>query len=158
MHNLLNEDITMSDLGNAMKVALADTFVMMTQTWGFHVNVEGPHTYTYHKMFGKIYTELFEASDRIAEQIRGLDEYAPGSLKRFQDLTTLEEDVKIPLAHVMVERALASNLKVIVSLNQALEQAKIVNNEGVINLLGERLDVHAKWGWFLRATSKKDRA
>jgi len=152
------EEHTVSELGNSLKVALADTFVMMTQAWGCHWNVEGPDFKSLHDMFSDIYTDLQEAVDPLAENIRSLDEYAPGSLKRFSELTTIEEDVKIPTASNMVTRLLETNQKVIESLNQALEQAKVVNNEGVINFLGERLETHAKWGWFLRATGKKDRA
>ena len=154
----MNEDLTVSELGNSLKVALADTFVMMTQAWFYHVNVEGPNFKSLHDMFSGIYTDLQDAVDPIAEHIRALDEYAPLSLKRFLELTTLEEDVKIPTATNMVDRLLAANVKVIASLNQALEQAKVANDEGVINFLGARLETHAKHGWMLRATNKKDRA
>ena len=41
---------------------------------------------------------------------------------------------------------------------QALEQAKIANDEGLINFLGERLEVQGKHGWFLRASTKTNRA
>jgi hypothetical protein len=41
----------------------------------------------------------------------------------------------------MVDKLLASNLKLMDSLNQALEQAKVVNDEGVINFLGARLEI-----------------
>ena len=154
----MTEETEVSELGNSLKVALADTFVMMTQAWGFHWNVEGPQFKSLHDMFSGIYTDLQEAVDPLAEHIRALDEYAPGSLKRFLELTTLEEDVKIPTATNMVDKLLATNLKVIDSLNQALEQAKVVNDEGVVNFLGERLETHAKHGWMLRATNKKERA
>lgn len=154
----MNEDFTVSELGNSLKVALADTFVMMTQAWFYHWSVEGPDFRSLHEMFSEIYTDLQGAVDPLAENIRALDEYAPGSLKRFMELTTLEEDVKIPTATNMVIKLLDTNQKVITSLNEALEQAKVANNEGVINFLGERVEIHAKWSWFLRATSKKDRA
>jgi starvation-inducible DNA-binding protein len=154
----MTEVQTVSELGNSLKVALADTFVMMTQSWSFHWNVEGPDFKSLHDMFSLIYTDLQGAVDPLAEHIRSLDEYAPGSLKRFSELTTLEEDVKIPTASNMVTRLLETNQKVIQSLNQALEQAKVANNEGAVNFLGARLEIHAKWSWFLRATAKKDRA
>lgn len=154
----MTEEPEVSELGNSLKVTLADTFVMMTQAWSFHWNVEGPDFRSLHEMFSEIYTDLQGAVDPLAENIRSLDVYAPGSLKRFIELTTLEEDVKIPTAANMVLRLLETNQKVIISLNTALEQAKVENNEGVINFLGERLEIHAKWSWFLRATSKKDRA
>lgn len=154
----MTEEQSVSELGNSLKVALADTFVMMTQALGFHWDVEGPHFQSLHLMFGEIYQDLWAAVDPLAENIRALDEYAPGSLKRFQELTTIEEDVKIPTASNMVSRLLDTNQKVITSLNAALEQAKVTNNEGVINFLGERLEIHAKWSWFLRSTAKRDRA
>ena len=154
----MTEEQTVSELGNSLKVALADTFVMMTQAWSFHWNVEGPDFKSLHDMFSVIYTDLQGAVDPLAEHIRSLDEYAPGSLKRFSELTTLEEDVKIPTATNMVTRLLETNQKVIQSLNEALEQAKVANNEGAVNFLGARLEIHAKWSWFLRATAKKDRA
>jgi starvation-inducible DNA-binding protein len=152
------EEPEVSELGNSLKVALADTFVMMVQAQFYHWSVEGPHFQSLHDMFGKIYEDLWQAVDPLAENIRALDEYAPGSLKRFQELTTIEEDVRIPTASNMMIRLLDTNQKVIQSLNAALEQAKVSNNEGVINFLGERLEIHAKWSWFLRSTAKKDRA
>ena len=148
----------MSDLGNSMKVVLADTFGMFLKTWNFHWNVEGPNFAEYHKLFGDIYEELFGAVDAVAEQIRSLDEYSPGSYARFKELTTVEDEVKIPTATVMIEKLLATNDQVIASLNKAMEQAKIANNEGIVNFLGGRLEVHGKHGWFLRATSKRNRA
>ena len=148
----------MSDLGNSMKVVLADTFGMFLKTWNFHWNIEGPNFSEYHKLFGDIYEELFGAVDAVAEQIRSLDEYSPGSYARFKELTTVEDEVKIPTATVMIEKLLATNDQVIDSLNKAMEQAKIANNEGIVNFLGGRLELHGKHGWFLRATSKRNRA
>jgi starvation-inducible DNA-binding protein len=154
----VNIEDDMSELGNSLKVVLADTFGMFVNTWNFHWNVEGPNFYEYHKLFGQIYEELFEAIDTVAEQVRALDEYAPGSYSRFKELSTVDEETKIPTASNMIEKLLAANDKVIASLNAAMEQAKIANNEGVINFLGGRLEIHAKHGWFLRSTSKKNRA
>ena len=154
----MNIEGNMSDLGNSMKVVLADTFGMFLKTWNFHWNIEGPNFSEYHKLFGDIYEELFGAVDAVAEQIRSLDEYSPGSYARFKELTTVEDEVKIPTATVMIEKLLATNDQVIDSLNKAMEQAKIANNEGIVNFLGGRLELHGKHGWFLRATSTRNRA
>jgi hypothetical protein len=87
------------------------------------------------------------------------------SLLKFQEnedytteKATNEDDVKIPTAHNKVERLLATNVKVMESLNQALEQAKLANDEGNVNFLGGRLEIHAKHGWMLRSITKKQRA
>lgn len=154
----MQEDVIMSDLGNSLKVALADTFVLMVKAQGFHWNVEGPNFKEYHELFGMIYEDMWSAVDPLAEKIRTLDEYAPGSLKRFSELTTLEEDVKIPTASVMMERLYAANEQAIQSVQAALEQAQLAKDEGIVNFLGERLESHTKFRWFLKATSKKERA
>ena len=147
----------MSDLGNAMKVVLADTFGMFLNTWGFHWNCEGRDFYQYHKLFQKIYEELFEAVDDVAEHIRALDEYAPASYKRFQELTTVEEEVKIPTASAMIAKLSVANDQVIASIDAALEQAKLANDEGNVNFLGGRREAHTKHGWMLRSLTKANR-
>ena len=147
----------MSELGNAMKVVLADTFGMYLTSHGFHWNVEGRNFYQYHKLFQKIYEELFEAVDSIAEHIRALDEYAPFSYKRFQELSTVEDVVKIPVASAMMEQLIVANDQVTDSIRSALAQAKLANNEALVNFLGGRQEAHDKHGWMLRATTKTNR-
>lgn len=148
----------MSELGKELKIVLADTFMMYMMSHKFHINVEGADFYQYHQLFQNIYDELWKSIDAIAEQIRSIDEYAPFSLERFKELSTITDDAKIPTATVMIEKLLATNDQVIDSLNKAMEQAKIANNEGMVNFLGGRLEIHGKHGWFLRATSKRNRA
>lgn len=147
----------MSDLGNSLKIVLADTFGMYLITHGFHWNVEGRNFYQYHELFQKIYEELWESVDAIAEHIRALDEYAPASYTRFKELSTIEEEVKIPTAEKMVEKLLVANDHVIEGINKAIEQAKLAHDEGVVNFLGGRLEAHTKHGWMLRSTTKKNR-
>lgn len=147
----------MSELGQTMKVVLADTFVMYMIAHKFHFNVEGRDFYQYHEMYQKIYEELWNAVDGIAEHIRALDEYVPFNFSRLQELTTIEDDSKIPTASAMVERLLATNDRVIASIQSALEQVKIAGDSGIENYLGGRLEIHTKHGWFLRATGKKNR-
>jgi starvation-inducible DNA-binding protein len=153
----MTEDYKMSDLGNAMKIVLADTFVMYMITHKYHFNVEGRDFYEYHKMFQKIYEELWASIDDIAEKIRALDEYVPFNFGRLGELATVEDDNKIPTSAAMIDKLLETNDRVIESLKKAVEQAKIANDEGVVNFLGGRLEIHAKHGWFLRATTKRNR-
>jgi starvation-inducible DNA-binding protein len=147
----------MSDLGNSMKVVLADTFMMYMAAHKYHFNVEGRDFYQYHTLFQNIYDELWKSLDDIAEHIRSLDEYVPYSVGRFQELSKIEDDGKIPTAKAMVERLLEMNDQVTASLKDAVEKAKLANDEAMINFLGGRLEAHNKHGWFLRATTKTNR-
>jgi starvation-inducible DNA-binding protein len=148
----------MSELGTSLKVVLADTFVMYMMAHKYHFNVEGSDFFQLHDMFGQIYNDLWSSLDTTGEHIRAQDEYVPFNFGRLMELATWEDDNKIPTASGMIEKLLDANTQVIQSLNASLEQAKIANQEGVVNYLGARLEIHGKHGWMLRATGKKNRS
>ena len=144
----------MSQLGESLKVVLADTFALYLKTHFYHFNVEGEDFYEYHKFFNKLYDELFGAFDAIGEHIRTLDEYTPASLGRFKDLTNIEDATTIPSGIEMARQLLADNQKVIEALKNALNAANEADNQGTANFIQDRLDIHAKHGWMLRSTTK----
>ena len=86
----------MSQLGDAVRVTMADTFAMYLKTHNYHWNVEGENFYQYHEFFKNLYEELFAAVDVLAEEIRGLNEYAPGSFSRFSELSSIEDATTVP--------------------------------------------------------------
>ncbi len=57
-----------------------------------------------HELFEEQYTELAEAIDAIAEQIRTLGHFAPGSFKAYSKITSIEEEEDVPSAEVMVKK------------------------------------------------------
>ena len=58
---------------------LADSYTLYLMTHNFHWNVTGPMFNTLHTMFMGQYTEEWTALDQIAERIRALGHYAPGT-------------------------------------------------------------------------------
>ena len=145
----------MSKLGDNLKVVLADSFTFYLKTHYFHWNVEGPDFYEYHKLLNEIYDEVFEAVDGIAEHIRTLDEYAPGSYKRFQELSNIETIETIPDLKQMINILLKDNEVVMRSIVSAISEAgKDPMHKGIENFLQDRLDSHQKHQWMLRASSK----
>jgi len=144
----------MSQLGDALRVVLADTFALYLKTHNYHWNVEGENFFEYHKFFNKLYNELWEATDAIAEHIRTLNEYAPGSFSRFSELSSIEDALTIPRGVDMAYQLLQDNAVVIASIRNALTIADKDNQPGISNFLQDRLDAHAKNGWMLRSTTK----
>lgn len=145
----------MSVLGDKLKVVLADSFTFMLKSWYFHWNVEGPDFAQYHAFLGDLYLEVQGAVDPIAEHIRTLDEYAPGSYKRYQELSTIDTIETIPDARSMLSTLLADNEKIIKSISDALTVNFSGEQRGIENFLQDRLDIHQKHGWMLRALTKK---
>jgi starvation-inducible DNA-binding protein len=145
----------MSVVADKLKVVLADTFAMYLKTHNYHWNVEGADFPQYHSFFDGLYNELWSATDAIAEHIRALDEYSPGSFSRFSELTNIEDATTVPDARSMFSRLLADNEIVLNTLKEAYEAANDANEIGLSNFLQDRTDTHKKHGWMLRATSKK---
>lgn len=138
-----------------MKIVLANTYAMYFKAHGHHWNVEGKDFSQMHDFFSDIYEELFAGIDKIAEEIRALDEYAPYNMTELAKITTVTESNIFGTDVVkMLNDLLAANSSVIEALNTAHNLAESVNNRGLVNLIEERLDIHAKHGWMIRATSK----
>lgn len=148
----------MDELKIAMQRVLADTFLMYIKAHAYHWNVLGPDFKQYHDFFGTLYEELWNAVDPIAEHIRTLDEFAMGNLVNYANLGTVDlvKDELNPFpAEAMFMQLTVDNEKVIKSLKDAHELAETENNRGLINFIEERLDVHAKHGWMLKATIRQ---
>lgn len=148
------EEKQTDSLADALRVALATTFAFYLKTHNFHWNVEGENFSEYHKFLDDLYNEVWEAVDAIAEHIRTLDEYAPGSFGRYYQLSTISDEVNIPTAINMMRKLADDNQKVIATLQTAHDLAEKQNKKGIVNFLEERLDVHEKHGWMLRSFSK----
>jgi len=125
----------------------------------FHWNVEGPDFAQLHEFFGELYNEVYDNSiDRTAEYIRTLDDYSPGSFERFQELSEIKGQTKIPRARLMIEELLANNGQMLALLNQCFAEAEQENQQGIANFIAERIDAHGKHGWMLRSFLKDNRA
>ncbi len=120
----------------------------------FHWNVEGMFFAQLHDFFGDLYNEVWTAQDAIAEQIRAVRGYAPGSLQRMKDLSMIDDQIDVPDTSQMLSIAMADNEKVIQTITDAYRAAEAGGELGLANFLQDRLDVHKKHGWMLRATLK----
>jgi starvation-inducible DNA-binding protein len=146
-------------LADALKTLLATEYAFVIKAQQFHWNVEGPDFAQLHKFFGKIYEEVYKNSiDRTAEFIRILDDYTPGSFERFQELSQIKGQTKIPRARLMIEELLANNGQMLELLNQCFAEAEQENQQGIANFIAERLDAHGKHSWMLRSFLKDGRA
>jgi starvation-inducible DNA-binding protein len=145
----------MDELVTSMKIVLANTFAMYFKAHGHHWNVEGKDFSQLHDFFSNLYLELFAAADIIAEQIRALDDYAPYNMTELASTTTVKESNIYGVdVSGMVADLITANASVIEALNTAHKLADADGNRGLVNLIEERLDIHAKHAWMLRATSK----
>jgi starvation-inducible DNA-binding protein len=134
-----------------LSVLLADTAILYLKTHQFHWNVEGPMFNTLHQMFMEQYTEMWTALDVIAERIRSLGEYAPGSYKAFSQLSSMEECDSTPKAREMIAQLLKGHELLAQRARSIFEAAEAGQDEATCDLLTQRLQVHEKTAWMLRS-------
>jgi starvation-inducible DNA-binding protein len=134
---------------------LADTYVLYLKTHSFHWNVEGPMFQTLHLMFMGQYTETWNAIDPIAERIRSLGHYAPGSYKQYVKLASVKESDGVPKAEKMIAELIEGQETVARTARSVLPLADAANDQPTLDLLTQRLDIHEKNAWMLRSLLKK---
>lgn len=146
-------------LADDLKTLLATQYAYAVKAQYSHWNVEGPDFAQLHKFFQKLYEEVYKNSiDQTAEFIRALDEYTPGSFERFQELSLIPGQVKIPRARLMIQELLADTQTLTDLLNQCFATAVAEDQQGVADFVSQRLAAMGTHAWMLRSFLKDDRA
>ena len=145
-------------LSDLLKTYLASTFSYYLKAHYFHWNVEGPDFGELHEFFSNIYEDAFGAVDPIAEFIRTTEEYAPGSLGRYLELTQIQDQTKVPRARLMLEELLADTQTMIDLSLAVFNDATSAGRQDVANFAADRQAVHGKYMWQLKSYLKDARA
>ena len=106
---------------------------------------------TLHTLFMTQYTEQWAALDLIAERIRALGFPAPGTYAEYARLSSVKEVTGVPKALDMVRYlvdAQETTARTACSLFPVVDAA---NDQPTADLITQRLDVHEKTAWMLRA-------
>ena len=134
---------------------LADTYVLYLKTHSFHWNVEGPMFQTLHQMFMEQYTETWNAIDLVAERIRSLGHYAPGTYAEYNKLARIKETPGVPKAEQMVRLLIEGQEAIVKTAREVLPIAEKADDQPTLDLLTQRMQVHEKNAWMLRSLLKK---
>lgn len=149
-------DIGISEQDRAAMAAelahtLADSYTLYLMTHNFHWNVTGPMFSTLHQLFMTQYTEMWQALDAIAERIRSLGHYAPGTYAEYARLSSIKEPTSVPSAEDMLRLLVSGNEAVARTARKAFQCADGINDQPTADLLTQRLDIHEKNAWMLRS-------
>ncbi|TXH60419.1 MAG: DNA starvation/stationary phase protection protein [Bacteroidia bacterium] len=150
----INDGISMDfrvKIANHLANVMADTYSLYLKTHNFHWNVTGPMFNTLHLMFEEQYNELFLAVDTIAERIRALGFFAPGSYGELIALTKIAEDKGDLDAETMIKHLILGHETVIRTNRELLKVAEEANDQVTVDLVTVRLQIHEKTVWMLRS-------
>ncbi len=136
-----------------LSALLADEFVLYTKARNYHWNVVGLQFPEYHAFFEKLYEELNQAVDDMAERIRSLGGWAPGTLDEFLKSTRLSERPGRDMSVREMVRDLHAGYEGIIRyLREDINAADSANDAGTNNFLSGLLEAHEKTAWMLRAS------
>jgi starvation-inducible DNA-binding protein len=154
MDNGINEK-DRKEIAEGLSRLLADSYTLYLKTHCFHWTVTGPMFNTLHLMFETQYNELALAVDAIAERIRSLDFYAPGTYREFSKLTSIPESESVPKALDMVKELVEGHEAVCRTARSLFPLADKAGDEATADLLTQRLQIHEKTAWMLRSLLEK---
>jgi len=143
------------NIAEGLSHLLADTYTLYLKTHYFHWNVTGPMFNTLHLMFETQYNELALAVDLVAERIRSLNIYAPGTYRDFAKLSSIKESESVPKAQDMIAELVAGHEAVCRTARSVFPAADKASDEATADLLTQRLQVHEKTAWMLRSLLEK---
>jgi starvation-inducible DNA-binding protein len=137
-----------------MRRVLADGYVLYYAAHSSHWNIEGSNFPQYHTFFEKIYSEVYEQLDTIAEQLRTINAYTPVSLKDLLTMTTAMESTVVQNPIGMLKELEEMNNKFISSIGVAFKIAEAAQEIGMSNYLQDLTDKQKKLGWMIASTLK----
>lgn len=142
-----------AEVAKALSSFLASTYTLYMKTLYYHWNVTGKQFTSLHELFEGQYEELHEAGDEMAERIRALGHFTPGTYKAFGKLSAIEEDDELPEnAEAMVQNLLADNELASQEARKVLKVAESAEDEVSVDMMVARMATHEEAAWMLRAT------
>lgn len=142
----------MEELINSLKVALATSYAFQLKAHNYHWNVTGADFKQYHELFGGIYEEVQGSIDPLAEEIRAMGVFAPGSFSRFSEMTLVQDETSIPNALTMISRLLADARVLKEQLTTTFYMSEQMRQPGLSDFIAGRIDAMNKHIWMLSAT------
>lgn len=142
----------MDEVVEKAKVLLGNMFVLYMKSHAYHWNYIGDNFPQYHAFFGDFYENVHDEIDAVAEHIRQMDSFAPPSLARMIELSTIKEDTQIPKPEKMFSNLYDANEEVITCLNECYELAGREKAYGWQNYVQDLITAHKKHRWMLKST------
>lgn len=132
---------------------LADEHILYIKLRNYHWNVEGMYFQQLHELFEEQYSSLETSIDDIAERIRSLGYYAPGSMKQLSELARLSETGHLEGKDAkMLQNILADHEMIIQVLRHNVEEAdKAYKDVGTADFLTGLMEDHEKMAWMVRS-------
>ncbi|MCH2456585.1 MAG: DNA starvation/stationary phase protection protein [Henriciella sp.] len=136
----------------ALRNVLGETYALYFKTHGYHWNVTGPRFKSLHELFMQQYTELWTALDELAERLRSLGQFAPGSTEEMLSTATIKPDNGVPDSEDMINNLVRGHETLVEVARAGVEAAEASGDIVTVDLLTQRAAISEKAAWMLRAS------
>lgn len=132
---------------------LSDAVSLYFRAHGYHWNVKGQDFSQYHKLFGKVYEDVYGSIDPLAENILKLGYKAPFNLGEFMSMRSIQDSEGVAMTPQALTADLArANDVFIDELKAAFDVVSAANEQGIADFLASRIDSHMGWAWQLKSS------
>lgn len=138
-------------LAASVAACLADTYLLMIKTQGYHWNVVGPLFHSVHVLTEEQYTDMFKAIDEIAERVRALGYPAPSSVAEMVAVSGISEDTGNASTEEMIGNLIADHEAAARRFRDAVALAEKKRDVVTADMLTARIGFHEKSVWMLKA-------
>jgi DNA-binding ferritin-like protein len=142
-----------SHLVEELEALLSNVVSVYFRAHGYHWNVKGQDFSQYHELFGEIYEDVYSSIDPIAENIRKLGSDSPFNLGAFASSDSIgDSTIDTATATGMAYDLYSANEELVEQLKSVFRCANEYDEQGIANFIAERIDMHQKWSWQLKAS------
>ncbi len=138
-----------------MNQYVADLAVLNVKFHNLHWNVVGERFEPVHVYVEKLYDDLFEKYDEVAERLKMLDIFPLASMKSYLDVTKVEEiedrDYQIPEVFKILEAELGHLKQLAITIRT---QADEMDDFGTVAMMEDHVAGYDKELWFIHQAMK----
>jgi starvation-inducible DNA-binding protein len=150
METLEKTKVKNEELVNGMNEFLAGLQVFYQNLRGFHWNVEGSLFFVLHSKFEEYYNETSEAVDEVAERILMIGGKPIHAFSDYIKVSEIPEVTNVRDGKEAVNIVLAQSKTLLDKMNNLMEMAGNINDEGTVAMLSEMISGSEKRIWMLK--------
>lgn len=139
-------------LANGLNGLLPSVIALAMKSHGYHWNIIGTDFQEYHELFGDIYEDIDGSVDPMAENIRKLGSFPLFLVNDIAGKSVISTVNAGTRSADLAQNLLNDNETVLSIIASCLKLAAAADQQGILNFLADRQDMHQKWSWQLRAS------
>lgn len=135
-----------------LQALFRDNFVAYFRSHVAHVNIQGRNFYSDHKLLGKIYEDLQDQIDVIAELLRSLGEFMPNNLQGIVVDSGIDDEPVAGTDMDLLETVRENLTRLLTCYQELCETSDEEQYQEICNYAQERVLVINKFLWMLDST------